>query len=174
MKRTRWPFFIVTLSLVGCSSEPVADTKRTGDPTAVFGFPHYQASDRFMIDNCCTLQLGSDSLAKPEQGIDSVAHEVTGSGFKLGIVFGPYDGNPAQFGYRLIEKRTIDGVELATFLWDEQAQMPPEGRLLWLAQVGGRKIKGVNHTPWGLRIMGTCSTKVGCQASTNRVNSIRF
>jgi hypothetical protein len=174
MQCARWSFFVATLTLVGCSSEPVADTKLTGDPTAVLGFPHYKASDRFQIENCCTLQLGSGTRAKPEQGIDSVIYEVSGSGFRLGIVFGPYDGGLPQAGYSLIEKRTIDGVELATFIWEGQAQPPPEGRLLWLAHVGGGEIKGMNHTPWTLRIRGTCNTKAGCDTSPTLVNSIRF
>jgi hypothetical protein len=174
MRSAQWPFFIATLSLVGCSSEQVADSKQAGNPAAVLGFPHYQAYDRFLIENCCTLQLGSGPRAQTLQGIDSAVYKVTGSGFRLGIGFGPYDGSPPQDNYRLIEKRTIDGVELATFIWAGQAQMPPEGRLLWLAQVGGGKIKGGNHTPWGLRIASNCSTKAGCQASQNLVSSIRF
>lgn len=174
MQSVIWPFFVVTLGLVGCSSEPVMETKQTGNSAAVLGFPHYRSSDRFLIDNCCTLQLSSGVRAKPEQSIDSTAYQVTGSGFRFGIVFGPYDGSPPQAGYRRIKKQTIDGVELATFIWDGEAQIPPEGRLLWLAQVGGVKIKGINHTAWGLRIMGTCSTKAGCDILPTLVNSIRF
>lgn len=174
MQRVRCTFFAATLSLLGCSSEPIADMTLTGDPTAVLGFPQYQAPDRFVIENCCTLQLGSGVRAKPGQGIDSAIYEVTGSGFELGIMFGPYGSSPPQSGYRLIEQRTIDGVELATFIWEKQAQPPPEGRLLWLAHVGGGKIKGTNHTPWTLRISGTCSTKEGCDTSPTLVNSIRF
>jgi hypothetical protein len=174
MQRARWSFFAATLILVGCSSEPAAEETLTGDPTAVLGFPHYQASDRFPIENCCTLQLGSGPRAKPEQGIDSAIYEVSGSGFQLGIVFGPYDGGLPGAGYNLIEKRTIDGVEFETFIWEGQAQPPPEGRLLWLARVGGGKIKGTHHTPWTLRIRSTCTTKAGCDTSTTLVNSIRF
>jgi hypothetical protein len=120
------------------------------------------------------LQLGSGALAKPEQGIDTVGYDVTGSGFKLGIMFGAYSSSPPQAGYRLIEQRTIDDVALSTFTWEGQAQPPPEGRLLWLAQVGGGKINGTNHTPWTLRISATCSTKSGCETSPTIVNSIRF
>lgn len=174
MQRVRCSFFAAILSLVGCSSEPIADETLTGDPTAVLGFPHYQAPNRFLIENCCTFQLGSGPRAKREQGIDSAIYEVTGSGFKLGIVFGPYDGSPPQAGYSLIEQRTIDGMELATFIWHEQAPPPPQGRLLWLAHVGGRSIKGMNHTPWTLRISGTCSNKEGCDTSPTLVNLIRF
>jgi hypothetical protein len=174
MQRARWFSFAATLSLFGCSSEPAAEETMTGGSVAVFGFPHYQASDRFLIENCCTLQLGSGPGAKPEQGIDSAVYEVSGSGFKLGIVFGPYDGGLPGPGYNLIEEQTIDGVKLETFIWKGQAQPPPEGRLLWLARVGGRKIKGTNHTPWTLRIRSICTTKAGCDTSTALVNSIRF
>jgi hypothetical protein len=174
MQRARWSFFAATLSLVGCSSEPAAEHTMTGGSAAVFGLPHYQASDRFLIENCCTLQLGSGPRAKPEQGIDSAVYEVSGSGLKLGIVFGPYDGGLPGAGYSLIEEQTIDGVKLETFIWEGQAQPPPEGRLLWLARVGGGKIIGMNHTPWTLRIGSICTTKAGCDTSTTRVNSIRF
>jgi hypothetical protein len=174
MQCARWSFFVATLTFFGCSSEPVADMTLTDDPTAVLGFPHYQASDRFQIENCCTLQLGSGTRAKPEQGIDSAVYEVSGSGFKLGVVFGSYDGGLPGAGYNLIEERTIDGVEFETFIWEGQTQPPPEGRLLWLARVGGGKIKGTNHTPWTLRIIGNCTTKAGCDTSTTLVNSIRF
>jgi hypothetical protein len=119
MQRARWSFFAAVLGLAGCSGEPIADVTWTGDPTAVRGFPHYQASDRFLIENCCTLQLGSGALAKPEQGIDTVGYDVTGSGFKLGIMFGAYSSSPPQAGYRLIEQRTIDGVALSTFIITE-------------------------------------------------------
>jgi hypothetical protein len=174
MQRARWSFLAATFCLVGCSSEPAAEQTMTGGSAAVFGFPHYQASDRFLIENCCTLQLGSGPRAEPEQDIDSAVYEVSGSGFKLGIVFGPYDGGLPGAGYNLIEARTIDDVELATFTWEGQTQPPPEGRLLWLARVGGGKIKGTNHTPWTLRIRSICTTKTGCDTSTALVNSIRF
>jgi hypothetical protein len=174
MQHARWPLSVATLGLFACSSEPVADTTLTGDPTAVLGFPHHQSADRFLIENCCTLQLGSGTRAKPEQGIDSAVYEVRGSGFKLGIVFGPYDGGLPGAGYNLIEERTIDGVAFETFIWEGQAQPPPERRLLWLARVGGGKINGTNHTPWTLRIRSTCATKAGCDTSTTLVNSIRF
>jgi hypothetical protein len=140
----------------------------------VLGFPHYHAADRFLIENCCTLQLDTGVRAKRGQGIDSAIYEVTGSGFNLDIVFGPYGGSPPQAGYSLIQRRTVDSVELATFIWKGEAQLPPEGRLLWLAHVGGGKIRGMNHAPWTLRISGTCGTNAGSDTSLTLVNSIRF
>jgi hypothetical protein len=174
MHHAVWPFFVAALSLAGCSSEPVVDSAMTGSPLAVLGLPHHKAPGRFLIESCCTLQLGPGTRGKPEQGIDSAVYEVIGSGFKMGIVFGAYDGGLPQAGYRLIEKRTIDGVELVSFIWEERAQPPPEGRFLWLAHVGGRIVKGVKHTPWTLRIGATCSTKSGCDRAPTLVNSIRF
>jgi hypothetical protein len=174
MKLGRPALLIATLVLAACSNEPVGDVALTGDPTAVLGFPHVKASDRFLIENCCTLKLAPEVRAKAVQGIDSAGYEVIGSGFKLAIVFGPYDGGMPLAGYNLIATQTIDGVKLETFIWEGQVQPPPEGRLLWIARVGGGTINGMKHTPWTLRMSGTCGTKAGCDALPNLVNSLRF
>jgi hypothetical protein len=174
MHCARWPIIIAALSLTGCSSERVPETMMRGSPAAVAGFPRHRAMDRFEIENCCSLQLGSADRASQLQGIDSVIYEVAGSGYDLSIVFGAYDGGVPQIGYHSIEERTIDGIVLTKFLWDGPAKKAPEGQLLWMASVGGGKIKGVNHTPWTLRIGSKCGTPAACEASTTLVNTLRF
>jgi hypothetical protein len=165
---------IAALAIMGCSSEAAPDTTMTGSPAAVAGFPRHRAGDRFEIERCCTLQLGSAARASQLQGIDSVIYEVAGSGYTVGIVYGAYDGAVPQIGYRSIEERKIDGIVLTNFQWDDPAKKPPEGQLLWMASVGGGKIQGVNHTPWTLRIGSKCSTPAACEASVKLVSSLRF
>jgi hypothetical protein len=174
MYLTRWPILIAALSLSGCSSEPVPETTMTGSPIAVAGFPRHRAVDRFEIENCCTLQLGSADRVYPGQGTDSVFYEVIRSNHMLSIVFGAYDGGVPQIGYRSVEERTVDGIVMTKFVWDDPAKIPPEGQLLWMASVGGGKIKGVNHTPWTLRIGSKCGTPAACEASSKLVHTLRF
>lgn len=146
----------------------------TGDPAAVSGFPHHHARDRLSIEDCCTLQLGRDARSRQLQGVDSVMRDVSGPGYVLQIVFGAYDGSRADPGYRLAGGHTVDGVQRTFFRWAGSHRKPPEGRLLWLAQVGGRRIAGVNHMPWSLRIMGQCDSPGACRAATALVDTIRF
>jgi hypothetical protein len=173
MRSTHWFFPIIASMLTGCSNEQVPESSMTGSPAAVAGFPRHRAADRFEIESCCTLQLGSADRVNQLQG-DSVVYEVAGSGYNLSIVFGAYDGGVPQMGYRRIEERTIDGVVLTKFEWDDPAKKPPEGQLLWMARVGGGKIKGMNHTPWTLRIGSKCGTPAACKAPATLVNTLRF
>lgn len=101
-------------------------------------------------------------------------HDVSGPGYVLHVVFGPYDTSQPQPGYRAVGNRTIDGVVLTGFRWTDRNRKPPEGRLIWLAEVGGGRINGVNHAPWGLRIMSDCVTPAGCRGSTELVDTVRF
>lgn len=175
MAYARFLLLAIILTLGGCSRDP-ADTgsKLTGSTAAVAGLPRYHRAGRFEVENCCTLQLAPGVRPRQLQGVDSVGHEVSGPGYVLHVIFGPYDGARPGPGYRLAGKQTIDGVELAAFRWADLERKPPEGRLLWLAHVGGGRIEGVNHTPWGLRIMGDCGTPAACRASAALIGTIRF
>lgn len=176
MAPVRSSLLIIVLVLGGCSGETddPGSKKLTGSPVAVAKLPRYHGTGRFKVESCCTLLFGPDARPEQVQGIDSIIHDVSGPGYVLHIVFGPYDASPPQPGYRPEGKRAIDGVILTGFRWPDLNRKPPEGRLLWLAQVGGGRIDGVNHTPWGLRIMGDCGTPVACRASADLVGTIRF
>ena len=126
------------------------------------------------VEHCCSFQLGPDARSERLQGVDSTVYDVSGAGYVLHVIFGPYDGSQPGAGYRLAGKQISDGVELAGYRWIDSNSEPPEGRLLWLAHVGGGKIDGVNHTPWGLRITADCDTPIACDASVKQVRSIRF
>lgn len=168
-------YAVLACALVGCSSEPVEHEKGlTGSPAAVVDFPHHREQGRFEVESCCTFQLGRNTRVKQAQGIDSTIYDVTGPGYTLRIVFGPYDGGQPMPGFRRIDDRMVDGVKLTSFQWTEQGKKPPDGRMLWLAKVGGGRIDGVTHTPWGLRIMVDCANQVACRASTALVETIRF
>ena len=144
----------LAIVLVGCSGKPVEPEKNvTGSVAAVAGLPRYREAGWFKVENCCTFQLGSAIHVERPQGIDSAIYDVTGQGYTLHIVFGPYDGAQPQPGYRFLGERLIDGVKLSSFKWNERGKKAPEGRVLWLAQVGGGRVENVHHTPWGLRIM---------------------
>lgn len=145
-----------------------------GDPAAVSGLPRHRARDRLLIETCCTIQLVSETRSKQLQGIDSIIHAVSGPGYVLHVVFGAYDSAQPQSGYRLAGKRVVDGVELVSYLWADRSRKAPEGTALWLAQVGGGTINGVNHFPWGLRLMADCDTPAACRASASLVDTIRF
>ncbi len=168
----RFQYAVLVCLLAGCSSEPA--TKLTGSSAAVAGFPRHREAGRFEVENCCTLQLGREARTKRPQGIDSAIYDVTGSGYRLRLVFGPYDGSQPLAGYRLLDERMVDGVMLTSFQWTERGTKPPEGRMFWLAKVGGGRIDGVNHTPWGLRVMADCVAQAACQAAQVSVESIRF
>jgi len=162
------------LTMSGCSPDPAPRHRITGDGAAVAGWPHHPAGDRFLVESCCTLRLASDNQASPGQGIDSAVHDVSGPGYVLTIVFGPHDTGRRAAGYQFDGRRIIDGVELNAFRWTDRARDPPEGRLLWLARVGGGIIGDVEHTPWGLRIASDCRTLDACSESAALVGTIRF
>lgn len=175
MAPVRSSLLALAVALVGCSREPAdADRTLTGSAVAVAGLPRYHRAGRFKVESCCTFKLAPGVRSEQRQGVDSVAHDMLGPGYVLRVVFGPYDGAPPGPGYRVVGKRTIDGVDLAAFRWRNRNGKPPEGRLLWLAHVGGGKTAGMNYTPWGLRIMGDCGTPAACRASTALVETIRF
>ena len=160
--------------LTGCSRDPVVPKGMTGSPAAVAGLPRFHRRDRLLIESCCTVQLATSARSAPLQGIDSVIQAISGPGYTLKVVFGPYDTGPPQSGYRPADRRVIDGVVLNGFEWLNLKQKPPEGRMLWLARVGGGTIDGVIHQPWGLRIMASCNTPAACRASTALVETLRF
>lgn len=174
MAPVRLSLLALILIVAGCSRDPATLGKVTGDPAAVSGLPRHHARDRLLVESCCTLQLGSDTRAIQLQGVDSAVYDVSGPGYVLHIAFGPYDAGTPQPGYQPAGRRLIDGVTLAAFRWADRQRKPPEGQVLWLAQVGGGRINAVNHTPWGLRVMGDCDTPAGCRASAELVNTIRF
>lgn len=166
---------ISAVALAGCSQEPTtSQTTLTGSAAAVAGRPKYQGPERYEVESCCTLKLASSVHSKRLQGIDSIVQDVSGPGYILHIVFGPYDSSQAAPGYHLADKQIIDGVTLSSFQWTDHRHQPPEGQLLWLAQVGGGKINGVNHAAWGLRISSDCETSDSCHAATALVKTIRF
>lgn len=166
---------MVCLGVSGCSREPTMHaTKLTGSDAAVAGLPHHRAADRFVVQSCCTLKLGPGNREEKLQGTDSIIYKVSGPGYVLHVVFGPFDTGEPLAGFAPTGKSLIDDVELTSFRWPDQNPKPRDGRLLWLAQVGGGMIKGVEHTPWGLRIMGDCDTPAACRASAAVVDTIRF
>lgn len=166
---------LLALALAGCTREPdVPKTKVTGSSMAVSGYPRHRTRDRVLIWSCCTFQLGPGIRSEPLQGIDSVAHDLSGPGYVLRIVVGPYDSGQPDQGYRLAGNRIVDGVELISLEWADRNRKSPEGERLWLAQVGGGTIDGVIHTPWGLRIMGDCGTPAACRGAAALVETIRF
>lgn len=175
MAPVRPTLLALILALAGCSRDP-AEVRQTltGSDAAVAGLPRYDRAGRFKVESCCTFQLGPGARSQQLQAVDSIGHDVLGPGYVLHVIYGPYDGAQPDTGYRLAGKQTIDGVKLAAFRWADRSRKPSEGRLLWLAQVGGGRIDGVNHTPWGLRIMGDCGTPAACRASAAMVGTIRF
>jgi hypothetical protein len=162
------------LATAGCSPDPAPRQKITGDAAAVEGWPHQPTVGGFLIENCCTLRLSPDARPRQAQGIDSLVYDVSGPGYVLRIVFGPFDSGEPAAGYRFENKRIIDGVELNALPWVDRARTPPEGRLLWLGQIGGGIIDGVEHTPWSLRVSADCATPVECNASAALVGTLRF
>lgn len=166
---------LLALALGGCSREPDVPTKTlTGSSAAVSGFPRHRARDRVPIWSCCTFQLGPGTRSELLQGTDSVVHDLSGPGYVLRIVFGPYTSVQPEPGYRLAGKRIVDGLEVISLEWIDRNRKSPEGERLWLAQVGGGTIDGVSHTPWGLRIMGDCGTPAACRGAAELVDTIRF
>ena len=170
-----WLLFpLSALAMAGCSPDPAPQQRVTGSDAAVAGWPHQPTHGRFLIENCCTLRLAADARFTQGQGIDSIIHDVSGPGYVLSIVFGPYDSGKPLLGYQVESKRIIDGVELSAFRWADPTRDPPEGKLLWLAQVGGGIVGGVEHTPWGLRMKADCTTPTACGDSAALIGTIRF
>jgi hypothetical protein len=165
---------LLVLAMACCSPGPAPRQKITGDAAAVADWPRQPTVGGFLIENCCTLRHPPDARLKQGQGIDSVVYDVSGPGYRLSIVFGPFDSGEPAVGYRFENKRIIDGVELNAFQWVDRTRAPPEGQLLWLAQIGGGIIDGVEHTPWGLRVSAECATPAACNASAAVVGTIRF
>lgn len=174
MVTVRLFFPIVILAMAGCAPDPAARQKVTGNDAAVAGWPRQSADGRFLISNCCTFRLASNVKPIPGQGVDAVVQNVSGPGYMLRIVFGPYNGGEPATGYELTNKRIIDGVELNAFRWADRTRAPPEGRLLWIGLVGGGIIHGVEHAPWGLRVSADCTVPAACDASAALVRTIRF
>lgn len=166
------PFVLIVMA--GCSPDPATRPKVTGSDVAVAGWPRQPNNGRFLIGSCCTLRLAPGARPTSGQGVDSIVHDVTGPGYVLRIVFGPYDSGEPMAGYQPAGKRIIDGVQLDAFRWSDRTRSPPEGRLLWLGQIGGKLIDGVEHTPWGLRLSAECSAPVACDSSAALVRTIRF
>ena len=165
---------LVMIVIAGCSPDPSVRQKVTGSDVAVAGWPRQPIDGRFLIESCCTLRLAPGARPISGQGVDSLVHDVSGPDYVLHIVFGPYDNGEPKAGYRPAGKRIIDGVQLNAFRWSDRTRSPPEGRLLWLGQVGGRIINGVEHTPWDLRVSAECTTPAACDASAALVRTIRF
>lgn len=165
---------LVMIVIAGCSPDPTVTQKVTGNDVAVAGWPRQSIDGRFLIESCCTLRLAPGARPTSGQGVDSVVHDVSGPGYVLRIVFGPYDSGEPMAGYQPAGKRIIDGVQLNAFRWSDRTRSPPEGRLLWLGQVGGRIIDGVEHTPWGLRLSAECAAPAACNESAALVRTIRF
>jgi hypothetical protein len=174
MVATRLFVPFVLIAMAGCSPDPAIRQKVTGSDVAVAGWPRQPIEGRFLIKRCCTLRLVPGTRPTTGQGVDSILHDVTGPGYVIRIVFGPFDSGEPMAGYRLAGKRFIDGVELNSFRWLDRTRSPPEGRLLWLGQVGGKIIDGVEHTPWGLRLSAECTTAAACDASAALIRTIRF
>jgi hypothetical protein len=162
------------IAIAGCSPDPTVRQKVKGSDVAVAGWPRQPIDGRFLIESCCTLRLSPVARPTSGQGVDSIVRDVTGPGYVLRIVFGPYDSGEPMAGYHPAGKRIIDGVQLNAFRWSDRTRSPPEGRLLWLGQVGGRIIDGVEHMPWGLRLSAECTAPVACDASAALVRTIRF
>ncbi|WP_339348654.1 hypothetical protein [uncultured Sphingomonas sp.] len=159
-----------------CSRDPddARARKVTGSAAAVAGLPRHRAPGRLLVEDCCTLQLDAGIRAERLQGVDSTIYDVAGPGYMLRVVFGPYDDPGAHSGYAPVATRMVDGVKLSLFQWNDRTPKPPDGPLLWLARVGGRKVDGVSHAPWGLRISGGCAGKAACRAARELVGTIRF
>jgi hypothetical protein len=174
MFKVRLLVLLSVLTMAGCSPDPAARQRVTGNGAAVAGWPHHPTGDRFLIESCCTLRLAASARYSKGPGVDSIVHDVSGPGYVLNIVFGAYDSGKPQAGYQFEGRRIIDGVELNAFRWADRTRTPPEGRLLWLAQVGGGIIRGVEHSPWGLRIKADCTTPAACDDSAVLVGTIRF
>lgn len=166
--------FFPLLAVAGCSPDSAPKQKVTGSDAAVVGRPHQPARGRLLIENCCTLQLAADAQSTQVQGIDSIIYDISGPGYVLSIIFGPYDSGNPLVGYQVEGKRITDGVELNAFRWADPTRDPPEGQLLWLAQVGGGIVDGMEHTPWGLRVKVDCTTPNACDESAALVGTIRF
>lgn len=173
-----WMLYLVVACIIvsACSSREEVDQrlKVTGSPAAVVGFPRHRDAHRFKIEGCCTFQLPPATKAVRLPSIDSTVYSLLGPGFKLDVVFGPYDAAPAGGGYRFGGERRIDGMRLRKFHWEDGLRNPADGKFLWLADVGGGLIEGVNHNPWGLRIKGHCKSPVTCREATALVQTIRF
>ncbi len=165
---------LAMIVIAGCSPDPTVRQKVNRSEVAVAGWPRQPIDGRFLIESCCTLRLSPVARPTSGQGVDSIVRDVTGPGYVLRIVFGPYDSGEPMAGYQPSGKRIIDGVQLNAFRWSDRTRSPPEGRLLWLGQVGGRIIDGVEHMPWGLRLSTECTAPVACDASAALVRTIRF
>jgi hypothetical protein len=174
MVTVRLPLPLVMIAIASCSPDPAVRQKLTGSDIAVAGWPRQPIDGRFLIEKCCTLRLAPDARPISGQGIDSIEHYISGPGYVLRVVLGPFISNGPMAGYQLADKRIIDGVELNAFRWSNHTHSPPEGRLLWLGQIGGRIIDGVEHTPWGLRVSAECTTPAACDASAALVRTVRF
>ncbi|RYF21532.1 MAG: hypothetical protein EOO77_05830 [Oxalobacteraceae bacterium] len=174
MVTARLFLLFVLIVMAGCSPDPAIRQKVTGSDVAVAGWPRQPIDGRFLVESCCTLRLAADARPTSGQGVDSIVHNVSGPGYVLRIVFGPFGSGEPVPGYQLAGTRIIDGVQLNAFRWLDRTRSSPEGRLLWLGQVGGRIIDGVEHTPWGLRLSAECTVPAACDASAALVRTIRF